>query len=54
MQYFALVNNIEDSDEGARKFYDLLKDADKPLHENTKHSKSGAIVCPYNLKCMGG
>jgi len=41
-------------DECARKFYNLIKDADKPLHANTKHSKLGAIVHLYNFKCMGG
>jgi hypothetical protein len=46
--------DLEDSDDGAQKFYDLLKDADKPLHEKTKHSKLGAIVRLFNLKCMGG
>jgi hypothetical protein len=40
-------DDIEDSDVGARKFYDLLKDANKSLHENTKHSKFGAIVRMY-------
>ncbi|GLT54465.1 hypothetical protein SLA2020_276610 [Shorea laevis] len=45
----------EDGDDDcAKKFYDLLKDADKPLHDNTKHSKLGAIVHLYNMKCMGG
>jgi hypothetical protein len=43
-----------DDDECAKKFFNLLKDAEKPLHENTRHSKLGAIVHLYNLKCMGG
>ncbi|GLT55491.1 hypothetical protein SLA2020_286080 [Shorea laevis] len=29
-----------DDDDCARKFNDLLKDADKPLHDNTKHSNT--------------
>jgi hypothetical protein len=45
---------MEDSNVGAKKLYDLLQDADTPLHENTKHSKLGAIVRLYSLKCMGG
>jgi len=32
----------------------LLKNADKPLHEGTKHSKLSDIVHLYNLKCVGG
>ncbi|GLT67457.1 hypothetical protein SLA2020_397670 [Shorea laevis] len=45
----------EDGDHDcAKKFYDLLKDANNPLHDNTKHSKLGAIVHLYNMKCMGG
>jgi hypothetical protein len=35
----------EDTDDKcAIKFYNLIKEADKPLYENTKHSKLGAIV----------
>jgi hypothetical protein len=45
---------IEDSNRGANKFEELLKDADTPLHENTKHIKLGAIVRLYSIKCMGG
>jgi hypothetical protein len=45
---------IEDSDNGANKLDDLLKDADMLLHENTKHNKLGAIVCLYSIKCMSG
>jgi len=44
---------IEDSNRGPNKFEELLKDADTPLHENTKHSKFGAIVRLYSIKCMG-
>ncbi|XP_062162205.1 uncharacterized protein LOC133869265 [Alnus glutinosa] len=50
----AVQEDSNDFDEKTRKFFDLLKDADTPLHENTKHSKLGAIVRLYNLKCMGG
>jgi len=45
---------IEDSNRGANNFEELLKDADTPLHENTKHSELGAIVRLYSIKCMGG
>jgi hypothetical protein len=45
---------IEDSNSGANKFEELLKDADTPLHGKTKHSKLGAIVRLYSIKCMGG
>jgi hypothetical protein len=45
---------IEDSNKGANKLEELLKDADTPLHENTKHSKLGAIVRLYSIKCIGG
>ncbi|GLT53398.1 hypothetical protein SLA2020_431220 [Shorea laevis] len=39
--------------EGAKKFYDLLNDADKPLYEGcTEYTKFIAIVDLYNLKCM--
>jgi hypothetical protein len=39
--------------EGVRKFYDLLKDDDKPLYEGcTKHSKFRAIAGLYNSRCM--
>jgi hypothetical protein len=50
----AVDAEMEDSNEGARKLYDLSQDADTPLHENTKYSKLGAIVRLYSLKCMGG
>jgi len=46
--------DLEGPDENARKFYEMLKDANKPLHDKTKHSKLGAIVRLYSLKCMGG
>jgi hypothetical protein len=45
---------IEDSNRGAYKLEELLKDADTPLHGNTKHSKFGAIVRLYSIKCMDG
>jgi hypothetical protein len=45
---------IEDSNSGANKFKELLKDANTPLHGNTKHSKLGAIVRLYSIKCMDG
>jgi hypothetical protein len=35
---------IEDSNKGANKVNDLLKDANTPLHEYAKHSKLGASV----------
>jgi hypothetical protein len=38
----------------AQKYKELLKKADKPLHEKTKHSKLNATVHLYNLKCVGG
>ena len=41
-------------EKNARKFYSLLKEAEKPLHEKTKHSKLGAIIHLYHLKCIGG
>jgi len=45
---------IEDSNRVPNKLEDLLKDADTPLHGNTKHSKLGAIVRLYSIKCMSG
>jgi hypothetical protein len=45
---------IEDSNRVANKLEELLKDADTPLHGNTKHRELGAIVRLYNIKCMGG
>jgi hypothetical protein len=41
-------------DERARKFYKLVQDADKPLHDKTQYSKLSAIVHLYNLKFVGG
>jgi hypothetical protein len=38
----------------AQKYDDLLKKAEKPLHEKTRHSKLSATVHLYNLKCVGG
>jgi Zn ribbon nucleic-acid-binding protein len=37
-----------------QKYDDLLKKADKPLQERTRHSKLSATVHLYNLKCLGG
>ncbi|XP_028070416.1 uncharacterized protein LOC114272896 [Camellia sinensis] len=43
----------EDPNEEAQKFYDLLKDAEKPLYEGCKNfSKLSAIVHLYHLKCL--
>jgi hypothetical protein len=42
----------EEIDESVRD--NLVKDADKPLHDKAKYSKLPAIVHPYNLKCVGG
>jgi hypothetical protein len=50
----AVEDEIEDSNKGANKLEDLLKDANTPHHENTQHSKLGAIVRLYSMKCMGG
>ena len=45
----------DEPDKGdAQKYDDLLKQANKPLHEKTKHSKLSAIIHLYNLKCVGG
>jgi hypothetical protein len=44
----------EEIDESATKFYKLVQDADKPLHDKTQYSKLSAIVHLYNLKCVGG
>jgi hypothetical protein len=38
----------------AQKYDDLLKKAEKPLHEKTRHSKLSATVHLYNLKYVGG
>ena len=38
----------------AQKYDELLKKANKPLHERTRHSKLSATVHLYNLKCLGG
>jgi len=46
--------NIPPTIGGTQKYYDMLKKAEKPLHEGTKHSKLSAIVHMYNLKCVGG
>jgi hypothetical protein len=39
---------------GAQRYYDMLKKAEKPLHEDTKHSKLSVKVRIYSLKCVGG
>uniref|UniRef100_A0A7N2R7G5 Transposase-associated domain-containing protein n=1 Tax=Quercus lobata TaxID=97700 RepID=A0A7N2R7G5_QUELO len=45
----------EEPNEDAKNFYDLLKDARKPLYEGcTKFSKLLAIIGLYHLKCLGG
>ena len=51
-----VVNAVHEvvDDENARKFYSLLKEAEKPLHEKTKYSKLGAIIHLYHLKCISG
>jgi hypothetical protein len=41
-------------EESARMYYNLLKKAEKPLHNKTKESKLSATVHLYNLKCVGG
>jgi hypothetical protein len=46
--------NEESAEGDAQKYYDMLKKLKKPLHGGTKHSKLGAIVHLYNLKCVGG
>jgi hypothetical protein len=38
----------------AQKYEELLKKANKPLHEKTKHSKLNATVHLYNSNCVGG
>jgi hypothetical protein len=40
-------------DESARKFYNLVQDADKPLQDKTQYIKLSSIVHLYNLKCVG-
>ena len=44
----------EVDEENAMKFYNLLKETEKPIHDKTKHSKLGTIVQLYHLKCIGG
>jgi hypothetical protein len=44
----------EEIDENAKKLYNLVQDADKPLHDKTQYNKLSAIVHLYNLKCVGG
>jgi hypothetical protein len=50
-----VVNAVHEEvdDENAKKFYSLLKEAKKTLHEKTKHSKLGVIVHLYHVKCIG-
>jgi hypothetical protein len=43
----------EEINESVKKFLNLLKDADKPLHDKTKYNKLSAIVHLYNMKCVG-
>jgi len=47
-------DEIEDSNKGANKLEDLLKDSDTPLLENIQYSKFGVIMCLYSMKCMSG
>jgi hypothetical protein len=46
--------NVELAADSAHKYFDILKKAEKPLHERTKHSKLSATVHMYNLKRVGG
>ena len=48
-----IVDDEPDRDD-AQKYDDLLKKANKPLYEKTKHSKLSATIHLYNLKCVGG
>ena len=46
---------LEEPDEvDVHKYHELLKEADTPLYDRTKHSKLSATVHLYNLKCVGG
>jgi hypothetical protein len=46
---------VEEADQvNAGKYHKLLKEAETPLHNQTKHSKLSATVHLYNLKCVGG
>jgi hypothetical protein len=51
-----VVNAVHEEvdNKNARKFYSLLKEAEKPLHEKTKYSKLDAIIHLCYLKCIGG
>jgi hypothetical protein len=48
-------NIVHDEADGSdvRKYEDLLKKANKSLHNKTKHSKLSVTVHLYNLKCVG-
>jgi hypothetical protein len=48
------IANDEPNKGNAQKYKDLLKKADKLLHNKTKHNKLSATVHLYNLKCVGG
>ena len=46
---------LEEPDEvDVHKYHELLKEAETPLYDRTKHSKLSATVHLYNLKCVGG
>jgi len=43
---------VELATDDAQKYYDMLKKAEKPLHERTKHNELNATVGMYNLKLL--
>jgi hypothetical protein len=46
---------LEEPDEvDVHKYHKLLKEAETPLYDRTKHSKLSTTVHLYNLKCVGG
>jgi hypothetical protein len=47
-------NNDEQPNESAKKFYDLLKDAQQELCPGSKLTKISFVVRLFQLKCMGG
>jgi hypothetical protein len=47
-------NNNEQPNESAKKFYDLLKDAQQELCPGSKLTKISFMVKLFQLKCMGG